>query len=170
MTVIQENIGAAHSNWNLHYKIPREIPVIFHNGSTYDYHFIIKKLVEEFKGNFDRLGEDTEKYITLSAPIKKDLDDDKTITYKIKLIGSYRFMDRPLASLINNLSEINKKKPMDEFIDNFRPMLASLLCHLDNLPEINKKIRKSENRFIDNLRSLSSALSYHLNNLSEINK
>ena len=79
-------------------------------------------------------------------------------------------MDRPLASLINNLSEINKKKPMDEFIDNFRPMLASLLCHLDNLPEINKKIRKSENRFIDNLRSLSSALSYHLNNLSEINK
>ena len=170
MTIIQENIGAAHSNCNLRYKIPREIPVIFHNGSTYDYHFIIKKLVEEFKGNFDCLGENTEKYITLSAPIKKDLDDDKTITYKIKLIGSYRFMDRPLASLIDNLSEINKKKPMDEFIDNFRPMLASLLCHLDNLPEINKKIRKSENKFIDNLRSASSSLSYHLNNLSEINK
>ena len=170
MTIIQENIGAAHSNCNLRYKIPREIPVIFHNGSTYDYHFIIKKLVEEFKGNFDCLGENTEKYITLSAPIKKDLDDDKTITYKIKLIGSYRFMDRPLASLIDNLSEINKKKPMDEFTDNFRPMLASLLCHLDNLPEINKKIRKSENKFIDNLRSASSSLSYHLNNLSEINK
>ena len=80
MTIIQENIGAAHSNCNLRYKIPREIPVIFHNGSTYDYHFIIKKLVEEFKGNFDCLAENTEKYITLSAPIKKDLDNDKTIT------------------------------------------------------------------------------------------
>ena len=32
-------IGAAHSFCNLLYKIPREIPVVFHNGSTYDYHF-----------------------------------------------------------------------------------------------------------------------------------
>ena len=162
--------GAAHSNCNLRYKIPREIPVIFHNRSTYDYHFVIKKLVEEFKGNFDCLGENTGKYITLSAPIKKDLDNGKTITYKLKFIDSYRFMDRPLASLIDDLSEINMKKPMDEFIENFRPMLASLLCHLDNLFEINKKIRKSKNKFIDNLRFASSSLSYHLNNLSEINK
>ena len=53
-------------------------------------------------------------------------------------------MDRSLARLADNLSEINKKKPLDEFIDNFRPMLASLLSHLDNLSEINKKnkIRK----------------------------
>ena len=34
--------GAAHNNCNLNYKIPKEIPVVFHNGSTYDYHFIIK--------------------------------------------------------------------------------------------------------------------------------
>ena len=34
--------GAAHSICNLKYKAPKEIPVIFHNGSTYDYHFIIK--------------------------------------------------------------------------------------------------------------------------------
>ena len=38
--------GAAHSNCNLRYKIPNEIPVIFHNGSTYDYHFIIKQLAK----------------------------------------------------------------------------------------------------------------------------
>ena len=35
-------------------------------------------------------------------------------------------MDRSLASLVDNLSEINKKKLMDKFIDNFRSMLASL--------------------------------------------
>ena len=34
--------GAAHDMSNLRYKIPKEIPVVFHNGSTYDYHFIIK--------------------------------------------------------------------------------------------------------------------------------
>ena len=30
--------GAAHNICNLRYKIPKEIPVVFQNGSTYDYH------------------------------------------------------------------------------------------------------------------------------------
>ena len=45
--------GAAHNICNLRYKIPKEIPIVFHNGSTYDYHFIIKELVKEFEGNFE---------------------------------------------------------------------------------------------------------------------
>ena len=64
--------GAAHNICNLRYKVPKEIPVVFHNGSTYDYHFIIKELVNEFDGNFDCLGEHTEKYITFSVPLKKN--------------------------------------------------------------------------------------------------
>ena len=39
--------GAAHSICNLRYRIPKEIPVMFHNGSTYDYHFIIKQLISK---------------------------------------------------------------------------------------------------------------------------
>ena len=34
-----------------------------HNVSNYNYHFIIKKLVEEFEKQFTCLGENTEKYI-----------------------------------------------------------------------------------------------------------
>ena len=49
--------GAAHNICNLRYKIPKEIPIVFHNGSNYDYHFIIKELVKEFDGNFECLGE-----------------------------------------------------------------------------------------------------------------
>ena len=30
---------AAHDICNLRYKIPKEIPAVFHNSSTYDYHF-----------------------------------------------------------------------------------------------------------------------------------
>ena len=45
--------------------------MVFHNGSTYDYHFIIKDLPEEFEGQFECLGENTEKNITFSVPIKK---------------------------------------------------------------------------------------------------
>ena len=48
--------GAAHNICNLRYKIPKEIPIVFHNGSTCDYHFIIKELVKRFEGNFECLG------------------------------------------------------------------------------------------------------------------
>ena len=34
--------GAAHNICNLRYKTPKEIPVVFDNGSTYNYHFISK--------------------------------------------------------------------------------------------------------------------------------
>ena len=64
--------GAAHDTCNLRYKIRKEIPVVFHNGSTYDYHLIIKELAEKFEGQFECLGENTEKYITFPVPIKKD--------------------------------------------------------------------------------------------------
>ena len=71
--------GAARSICNSNYKIPREIPVVFHNRYTQDYHFIIKQLAKKFKGNFDCLGGNTEKYITFSVPIKKEGDNDKAI-------------------------------------------------------------------------------------------
>ena len=45
--------GRAHDICNLRYKIPKEFPVVFHNGSTYDYHFIIKELAEEFEENLN---------------------------------------------------------------------------------------------------------------------
>ena len=98
--------SAAHNICNLRYKVPKEIPVVFHNGSTYDYHSIIKELVKEFEGNFDCLGENTEKYITFSVPLKKKIENKNLeITYKIKFIDSFRFMSSSLSKLVNNLSE-----------------------------------------------------------------
>ena len=104
--------GAAHSICNLRYKISKEIPVVFHNGSTYDYHFIIKQLAREFKGNFDCLGENTEKYITFSVPIKKEHGNGKTTTYKLKFIDSYRFMQDSLSNLVDDSSGIDNKISM----------------------------------------------------------
>ena len=43
--------------------MPKEIPIVFHNGSNYDDHFIIKELVEQFKKQFTCLVENTKKYI-----------------------------------------------------------------------------------------------------------
>ena len=67
-------------------------------------------MVKEFKGNFDCLGENTEKYITFSVPIKKELDNGKTSICKLKFIDSFRFMSASLSSLVDNLCEINKKE------------------------------------------------------------
>ena len=91
---------AAHGICNLKFNVPNEIPVAFHNGSNYDYHFIIKELAHEFEGKFECLGKNTEKYKTFSVSIEKevkeiDKDGDEsvvTISYKIKFIDSARFM------------------------------------------------------------------------------
>ena len=99
---------------NLRYKIPKAIHVVFHNGFTYNYSFIIKELAQEFEGQFEYLGENTEKYITFSVPIKKELDNSKPITYKIKFIDSFRFMSSSLANPVDNLSEgLHRDKCMD---------------------------------------------------------
>ena len=39
--------GAAHSASSLQDKIPTSIPVVFHNGSMYDFHLIIEQLVHD---------------------------------------------------------------------------------------------------------------------------
>ena len=65
--------GAAHSICNLKYSAPKIIPIVFHNGSNYDYYFIMKELAEGFKKQFTCLGEITEKYITYRVPIEKEV-------------------------------------------------------------------------------------------------
>ena len=42
-------------------------------------------------------------------PIKKEHDNDKTITYKIKFVDTCRLMPSKLSDLVDNLSEINNK-------------------------------------------------------------
>ena len=94
--------GAAHSDCNLKCKVPNDIPMVIHNAS-YDTHFIINQLAKEFKGEVNCIGENMEKYITFSVPIKKKCDDGKTITRKLRFIDSFRFMS---ASLSDNMSGI----------------------------------------------------------------
>ena len=45
-----------------------------------------------------------EKYMTFSVPIKKKCDDSKTITYKLRIIDSFRFMATLLSKLVDNMS------------------------------------------------------------------
>ena len=144
--------GAAHNICNLRYKIPKEIPVVFHNASTYDYHFIIKELPKEFEGNFECLGKNTEKYITFSVPIKKKIDNkDLEIIYKIKFIDSYRFMSSSLSKLVDNLSEgiyNNKCSDCESNLDyieikkNGKLILKCFNCNIYYKKKFNKDLMK----------------------------
>ena len=74
---------SAHNRCNMNYKISKIIPIVFHNGSRYDYHFIVNELAKEFEGQFECLGKNTERYITFPVPINKEIikidkdDNDK---------------------------------------------------------------------------------------------
>ena len=46
-----EHKDAAHSLCNLEYRVPKQIPIVFHNGPNYRYHFIIKESGEELEIN-----------------------------------------------------------------------------------------------------------------------
>lgn len=52
---------------------------------------------EEFKEQFECLGENTEKY--------KELENNKKIAYKIQFIYSVRFVPSALSNLVDDLAE-----------------------------------------------------------------
>ena len=94
-----------------------KLPIVFPNRWNYDYRFIIKELANEFGGQFECLGENTETYKAFSVPIEKDVtkiyedgnESVVTISFKIKFIDSARFMAGPSSNLIDNLAEEIRK-------------------------------------------------------------
>ena len=60
-------------------------------------------------GEFECLGENIEKYINFSVPLKKE-NNSKKIIYKLKFIDSYRFMSTSLSNLVDNLSGVYDKE------------------------------------------------------------
>ena len=114
--------SAAHSICNLKFNEPNEIAVVFHRGSNYEYHFIIKELANEFEREFECIDESKENYKNFFVPIKKEIikndkdknKTDKNISYKINFIDSARFMGSSLSNLVDNIKEwIHKIKCKD---------------------------------------------------------
>ena len=117
--------GAAHSKCNLKYKVPKNIPVAFHNGSSYDNHFVIKQLAKDFNGYFNCISENTEKYITFSVTVLKErgiADKNKKKkfdAYTLKFIDSYQFMAASLEKHVKNLAKLGKNIPINVIQERF---------------------------------------------------
>ena len=66
---------------------------------------MIKQLANKIDSQFEYLRENAKKYITFLVPTNKELDNSKTITYKLKFIDSFSFTSTSLTSLVDNLSD-----------------------------------------------------------------
>ena len=170
IAILQVNIEKQHIvHVLIRFNVPNKIPVVFHNGSIYEYHFIIIELADEFEGQFEWFEENTENYQTFSIPIEKEVKNiDKdgkgrvvTIPYKIRFIDSASFMVSALSNLVNDLAEGIHKikcKDCDYFLeyeivkDNFIKHKC-LSCNKDYSNKLDEKLKKrfkNTFKFFDN--------------------
>jgi len=123
--------GAAHNDCNLSYKIPKFIPVYFHNLSGYDSHLFIKKLKTANGDEINCIPKNEENYISFSKKVivdkymKKTPNKDgevklkeKTVERELRFTDTFRFMATSLDALSKNLSA-------DQF-QNLRKMYSDI--------------------------------------------
>ena len=90
----------------LNFKLSKKAPVIFHNLRGYDSHLIIKE-ISKFDVKVSVIPNGLEKYMAF------------TINRSLVFIGSMRFMNSSLDSLVKNLSDNDFKYLSEEFNGEF---------------------------------------------------
>ena len=98
--IIGKYRGAAHSQFNLKLKIPRKLPIIFHNLENYDGHIIFKEL-----NNFDNqvIPKTSEKYMSI------------IVNRNVVFLDSNQFYKGKLDNHASNLEDSDFKYLLSEF-------------------------------------------------------
>ena len=112
--------GPAHDGCNILYQDSHVIPIIFHNLSGYDAHFIIKSVALGIEGHMSLLPITKEKYISFTKYTR-----DSCIQFRF--IDSLRFMGSSLEKLVDNL-------PIDQM-----KILKSKFPHEDQFKLVSQK-------------------------------
>ena len=89
----------SHSTCDLKHSVPKEIPVIFHNGLNYDIFIIIKKLGKYFEKEFDYLWGNIEK----CTIYKNGKQTTKSISYRLQFTDIAIFVAGSLSNLVDQI-------------------------------------------------------------------
>ena len=105
--------GAAHNECNLNFKVPKFVPIVFHNLSGYDAHLFIKELGFG-EGKINCIPNTDEKYISFSKKVGE---------IEMRFIDSNRFLLAPIDELAKNLPRDKIKATQQRFGDKTDLML-----------------------------------------------
>ena len=156
--------GAAHFECNLKMRVPKFVPVLFHNLEGYDSHLFVKSLGFS-EGKINCIPKTDEKYISFSKEIVMETLTDKNgkeqeKTLEIRFLDSLKFTLKSLDSLVGGLesnqfktlekemgtNELLKKKGVFpyEFMSSFNKL------NVNKLPPKNEFYSKLNNTNISN--------------------
>lgn len=91
--------GAAHSYCNLRYRLPKFVPVFFHNLAGYDSHLFIRNL-GEMSGNIKVIAKNKENYISFT----KFFQVNENGYIPVRFVDSFKFLGTSLEKLVDNLN------------------------------------------------------------------
>lgn len=98
---------------NLHYKVPRIIPIFFHNLSGYDVHLYIKEFNPD-KYDIKLIAQNEESYNSFSKILRYKLRDSNENFFiaeknypifknvELRFLDSFKFVSSFLEELVNN--------------------------------------------------------------------
>lgn len=100
--------GSAHQKCNLQYKESRHIPVVFHNLSNYDAHFIVEKLASKYPGSTSIVPQNDQLYISFTKTVPSAHTKEYAKFIQFRFIDSFRFMSSSLDYLSSLLPSEKK--------------------------------------------------------------
>ncbi|XP_072033599.1 uncharacterized protein [Amphiura filiformis] len=149
--------GAAHNQCNLACRVPKFIPVFFHNLSGYDSHLFIKNLGKT-EGEIDCIPNNEEKYISFSKKIVVNSFVPKRDPIDQEDTHCYICQDPLTPKEKKNLTVADVSFPKKEFLG---------AAHKNCIKPVDIKY---EIRFLDSFKFLSAGLDKLVANLSKFSE
>jgi hypothetical protein len=126
-------------------KSSKLIPVFFHNGSNYDFHFIIEELVK-YEDEYNKV-----------SPLSKNSEEYISIEYgstykKLRFLDSYRFFQKGLANVAKSLKDFPILESEFNEIELLKEKGVYPYEYIDSIVRLNDTELPSKDKFYSTLK------------------